>query len=191
MSVPRRVSTDERPLYSTSTPERLLARVVRAAEAAYPGSFAIYDGRDEGPDTRFDMNARPMFWYKQACRMPLHYDARPYYIDLLEKRAVFYEKKLAAFKDEVAKREHSRAVQWWAENDRLVAKHFKVRAKWEAEKQRAHEALIAVRTVAALKQFMKDWQPPTPPANPRRARLESETAGERRARLATRYPIAP
>ena len=84
---------------SEATPNRLLVRIVRASEAAYRGGMAIYDGKEDGPDIRFDMNARPAYWARRACSMPLYFDARAYYIDLLEKRAKFYEDRLLEFQD--------------------------------------------------------------------------------------------
>ena len=78
---------------------RLLARVVRASEAAYRGGFAFYDGQEHGLDMRFDMNARPAYWAKRAASMK-RCNARTYFVELLEKKAKFYENRLLEFQKE-------------------------------------------------------------------------------------------
>ena len=85
---------------SEATPNRLLVRIVRASAAAYRGGFSIYDGQEDGPDVRFDDAARPAYWARRACSMPLYFDARAYYIALLEKKAKFYEDRLLEFQDQ-------------------------------------------------------------------------------------------
>ena len=140
---------------STATPNRLLARVVRASEAAYRGGFAIYDGREDGPDVRFDMNARPVYWARRACSMPLHFNARAHYIELLEKKAKFYENRLLEFQ----KREEGRKA---AKADQLAKAKAAEAAKEAEEAKAANEVKEAKAAEARRAQVEK------------RARLEAD-----------------
>ena len=135
---------------STVTPNRLLARVVRASEAAYRGGFAIYDGREDGPDVRFDVNARPVYWARSACSMPLHFTARAYYIELLENKAKFYENRLLEFqKEEEDRREEEKDRQAKAKADHAAKEAEEAKAANEVKEAKEAEARRAKEEVRA------------------------------------------
>ena len=100
--------------------------------------------------------------------MPLHFDSRRHFIALLAKKAEFLEKYVAEREAREAEREAEREAAKWAENDKLAVYHWQVYAQWKAEVKRAQQAVETERrkakTIAALKRFMDEWQPPTPPA---------------------------
>ena len=117
---------------SASTPNRLLARIVRAVEAVpvVRRGFAtgIYDGQEHGSDMRFDVNTRPAYWAQRAACMKLC-KQRTYFIELLEKKAEFYENRLLEFQKEEEGRKAAKKDQ--------LAKAKAAEAAKEAEEAKA------------------------------------------------------
>ena len=78
--------------YSSSTPDKLLARIAYARHGF--GAVSYVDGRVP-PNLDRCQNVKPAQWHKEACYLPRRFRGRDRYIRLLLQEARFREFKRA------------------------------------------------------------------------------------------------
>ena len=96
--------------YSDNTPTKILARIARSG---YRMSFSE---RLRELRTR---STKAYYAFNGACKHPIGHTAHTYFLNMLEKEAVFAERTMAEAKAKAKAKEQA----WWCENDRLALRH--------------------------------------------------------------------
>jgi len=120
--------------YCDADADRLLMRILRTGFEINKRDAEV-DWNEAGP--RFlNIGAKIMYWYQQACRHRVGQPTRDYFLEKLEKQAIFHEKKKAEKDAEAA----AIWTAWWKEQDRLAAYQLKLFCKHQQKKQAQAQA---------------------------------------------------